>query len=304
MPPTLIQRRTFLWSLGALGVSLRVPRSLFASEPPTDPILWVVHKDNAKVYVFGFDQYTKGRSSWFTPKVERAFNDSTTIWFEGSPPFEDTSHEAPDPITQLTTDPTHSLFDQLGPELSARVLAAAKRYGVARADLEHERMWHAYFVLNRGYIKMWASKDPNSSEFVDEVLAQMAKDKGKIMKSEYQSENDVVRLFVQLSDQGQRERMGMLLDYYDDEHAGRLDPYGWLYGRSNATIERMRVRSPVVYQEEQVRRNWEWAERIVGMLNAGGTYFIPIGNNHTRGPESLLAKVALLGYPATQVPKE
>jgi uncharacterized protein YbaP (TraB family) len=65
----------------------------------------------------------------------------------------------------------------------------------------------------------------------------------------------------------------------------------------------MRVRSPVVYQMEQVSRNWEWAVRVLGMLNAGGTYFIPIGNNHTRGPESLLAKAALLGYPATKVAK-
>jgi hypothetical protein len=74
-------------------------------------------------------------------------------------------------------------------------------------------MWHAYFVLNRGYIKQWVKKDTISSEFVEFALAQMAKEQGKVIKSEYNAQRDVLRLFIELSEQGRRERMEMLLDY-------------------------------------------------------------------------------------------
>jgi uncharacterized protein YbaP (TraB family) len=48
------------------------------------PILWVVQRGGAKVYIFGFSDAKD--QSWFTPTVERAFDQSRELWIETPPP--------------------------------------------------------------------------------------------------------------------------------------------------------------------------------------------------------------------------
>src|SRR5436189_5110707 len=100
-----------------------------AADSP-NPVLWQVEKGSAKVTILGFSE-AKDRS-WLTPAIRKAFESSREIWFET--PQRDPS--APPPKTPAapagpppgTTE--QNLFDFLKPELSARMLAAAQKYGV------------------------------------------------------------------------------------------------------------------------------------------------------------------------------
>jgi hypothetical protein len=61
------------------------------------------------------------------------------------------------------------------------------------------------------------------------------------------------------------------------------------------SIEMMRIKQPMLYDVEHIRRNEWWAARIAQLLANGGTYFIAIGLNHTLGRESLLKKLRDIG---------
>jgi uncharacterized protein len=266
-----------------------------AKEAGSGPILWVVQRGAAKVYIFGFSDAKD--QSWFTPAVKSAFAESRELWIEEPLPGE--PEETPPPSPQeLGYDAQRSLFEVLGPQLTARTLAAAKRYGVTRESLEHARPWRAYLVLNSAY---WAHRDQGNearmSDMPDEILTGKAVAAGKPMKSEYPTSKDIRHFLSGMSEQAQCERLEMLLDYYDDEEKGIPSyDYAWIEGRtSDRLIERMRLKQPALYQVEHVQRNKWWAAQISRLLSDDGVYFVLVGQNHTLGPDSILKNLRDLG---------
>jgi uncharacterized protein YbaP (TraB family) len=112
-----------------------------ADQPATQPhpVLWRVTKGNAQVHILGFSDAPD--HSWLTPTIEKAFQESSEVWFET--PQRDPA--APPPPPPPKADPSartpgyseKNLFDVLKPDLSARVLAAAQKYEVPCERLEH-----------------------------------------------------------------------------------------------------------------------------------------------------------------------
>jgi uncharacterized protein YbaP (TraB family) len=287
-----IRRRDGLALLGAGYMAAALSRdALLGAPPPVGPPLWLARRAGAKVYIFGVAD-AKDRS-WLTPALEQAFHESQQVWFE-TPHPNPAANDLPPPSKILDIfkrDDQHSLFDVLPAALSARVLAAAHKYEVAREALEHERPWHAYFVLNRGY---WAYRAKNGlgdmEESPDNVLAEMAWKSNKQVLAESPTYDDINLDFMGMSDQVAFEWLELLLDYLDDEEAGRLgDRFGWIAGRtSSRTLDRMRANQPSLYEYEHTRRNKTWGLRINNLLSFGGVYFVVLGMNHVLGPDSVL----------------
>ncbi len=207
----------------------------------------------------------------------------------------------------LGYDQEKELFDVLGPQLSARTLEVADRYGIGREALEQTRPWFAYFVLNSAYrTSLSEASDHQQIEMPDAVLAQLAQRAGKMIRSEFETDDDVLRYFAEMSETEQRERLEMLLDYLDDDQAGNLDDrLDWISGTlprdADRFIDRMRRKTPALYRVEHVRRNKQWAERIVTLLSQGGVYFVVIGLNHILGPDSLLKALDEIGITPSAV---
>jgi len=290
-------RRKILHLIGAGGSCLAMTGGAIAATP--HPILWRIEKDGAKVHILGFADAND--RSWLTPGIARAFEDSREIWFE-VPQRDPTAPAPPEqkPAAAPAQPPGYSersLFETLSPQLSARVLAAAKKYDVSRESLEHVRIWRAYFVLNNGYL----SKNPigasDLQNFPDIVLSDMAYRAGKTVHSEFATGAEAMAHFVDMPDAEAVERLEFLLAFYDDEQEGRLsDRFDWIAGHSDTrAIDRMRTRWPALYQDEQVSRNVGWARRIQGFLGKGGTYFVVIGLQHTLGPDSLIVQLRRIG---------
>jgi uncharacterized protein YbaP (TraB family) len=94
-----------------------------------------------------------------------------------------------------------------------------------------------------------------------------------------------------MPDSAQNQYIVFLLDFLDDESAGRNQgEFGWARGDTSAgerAVARMRARTPDLYRIMQVERNAGWARRIDGLLSTSGTYFIGIGQMHVLGPDGI-----------------
>jgi uncharacterized protein YbaP (TraB family) len=292
----LAGRREILFLLSA-GAACAASRGVSASADPAigAPILWTVRRGKGKVHLFGFAD-AKDRS-WLTPAIDRAFQESSQIWFE-SPHPDPSANDLPKSTQnfrkQFGYDQQHSIFD-LDASVSSRLLKAAVTYGVPRETLEHTRPWLAYFVLNNGY---WAYRTKKGLGAVedspDATLATMAWKSPKQVLSECPTYDDQLFAFIDMPDQVAIERLVFLLDYLDDEEAGRnADRFDWISGSAHPprTIDRMRLNMPALYEYEHIRRNKIWALRIDKLLSFGGVYFIAIGMNHLLGPESILVRL-------------
>jgi uncharacterized protein YbaP (TraB family) len=289
-----IGRRESLVFLAGGGIA--VTQAAVAG-PTARPVFWRLRKDGATIYILGFSE-AKDRS-WLTPGISKAFDESREVWFEVPQP--DPAAPPPQQQAPVSAQPPgyaeRSLFEVLKPDLSARMLAAAQKYGVPRDSLEYTRPWRAYFVLNRAYLSRKGGGPMDIENFADVVLSRMAYASKKPIHSEFATGADAMAHFIEMPDAEASERLEFLLDYLDEDEAGQLpDRYDWIEGRANTrALDKMRARWPLLYQDEMVKRNIAWVERIEGFLAAGGTYFIVIGLQHTLGPDSIPAKLRAAG---------
>lgn len=295
----IFSRRTALLGLGACGgYAATSAGGMLPAWAEAHPVLYKVKNRSAQVYVFGFGEAKDW--SWLTPTIRAAFEESKEVWFETPPPNPNPPPNPPPPQTQRPQAPPsqeRSLFSVLKPELSERLLAAAEKYGVPRDRLEHVPVWRAYFIINGAYLAKIGMQNLGIDNFSDTVLSKMAFKSGKSVKSEFATDGDAMNYFVSMTEPESSERLEFLLDYLSDEEGGkRADRYDWIEGaNNNRTIDNMRIKFPLLYQNEQVRRNVEWAKRIESLLSQGGTYFVAIGLQHTLGPDSVQNKMKQLG---------
>lgn len=81
----------------------------------------------------------------------------------------------------------------------------------------------------------------------------------------------------------------MLLDFLDDQKQGLNEAYfAWVTGEpSTRAIDRMRTKTPALYDVIQVKRNAWWAKHIDHLLDEGRTSFVLVGMNHALGPDGI-----------------
>jgi uncharacterized protein YbaP (TraB family) len=292
----IFNRRTTLLGLGAFGGhAATFAGGIFPAWAEAHPVLYKVQKRGAQVYILGFSDAKD--LSWLTPAIHAAFDESKEVWFETPPPNPNAPPKAPTTQAQPTRDSDRSLFSLLKPELSERLLAAAEKYGIPRDRLEYVPIWRAYFILNRGYLAKKGSQNSGIENYADVVLSKKAFETGKFVKSEFATDGDAMSYFVNMPEAVASERLEFLLDYLSDEESGKqAGRYDWVEGTNNSRrIENMRKKFPLLYQDDQVRRNIEWAKRIESLLSQGGTYFVVIGLQHILGPDSVPNKLKELG---------
>ena len=63
----------------------------------------------------------------------------------------------------------------------------------------------------------------------------------------------------------------------------------------------MRSSSPDSYSVMFTQRNTNWANWIANRLHQPGTVFVAVGTGHLAGPDSVQAKLALLGIHSARI---
>jgi uncharacterized protein YbaP (TraB family) len=294
-------RRDFTAALCSLALT---PCAAKASDSSRGPLFWLATRGNAGVFLMGFSGAKD--MSWFTPRIQRAFAESSELWLENAPPSapgsqDPASQAAALEIENLRHETGRTLFDVLEPPVRQRTLAYIAELGITKESIETLRPWAAYYVLNSAFWAHWSQTKPEDNQgYVDAALRERAQKADKSIRYELPNREAGARFMAGMSDKAQSQYVEWLLDFFDDQKKGLnngLDA-GWIKGQPAEAharnLNRMRKKMPDLYQAIQVRRNVWWAKKIDELLAANQTYFIGIGLLHVLGPDSIPSQLQRL----------
>lgn len=275
------------------------------------PRLWLVRSGEAKVYVLGFGEARD--TSWLTPSLRRAFEESSELWLENAgpsgPPNPPSAEGrlAAERMKRLGYESGRTLFDVLEPAVRERTLAYVEELGMNIDSLRPLRPWRAYSAIVQAF---WSKRPATHHQVdVDAVLGAMARAAGKTVGYEFPSSDPVTMLLALMPDAAQSQYIEWLLDFLDEYKEGRNDPteaFRWIDGdpgdSPTRSLDRMRTRMPELYQVMQRQRNGWWARKVFELLGTKGTRFVAIGQLHVMGPDGLPRQLERLGLQLELVP--
>jgi len=278
-----------------------------AQEPsPTsrEPRLWVARNGNARVFIFGFGEAKD--TSWLTPTIRRAFDQSSQLWLEtagSAPPSTQTPAEreaAAERMKRLAHESGRTFFDVLEPPVRRRTLTWLAELGIKRDSVETLRPWRAFSVLVSAF---WSTRHMSYTPVdVDAVLLEMAQAAGKRVEYEMPTREAFATFMAVMPDRAQSQYIDWLLDFLDDYGKGRNDSteaFSWITGNPGQgpmrSLDRMRTKTPELYQIMQPQRNSWWARKAYELLATGGTHFIAIGQLHVLGSDGVPRQLERLG---------
>lgn|GEM_PF-66170 len=266
------------------------------------PALWVVKDADTTIYLFGTVHLMPSDASWHDPTLDRAMADSQTLYIELT---DDDPANMAALVLRYGMDATHPLSSQLSPSEAHRLGLLANKIGVpgGMQTLNVMRPWLAALTLAVTPL-LKAGLDPEHG--VDKQLkAQMAGAGKQVLGLETAEQQ--IRF---LADMPRAIELALLRSTMRDADKGAFQLTelidAWKAGDVD-TIARignddMRLREPKLYQLLLVQRNQVWATKIAAMLQQPGTVFIAVGAAHLAGPDSVQARLELLGVPVERLP--
>lgn len=295
----MMRRREFNLALASLAFA---PSALAA--PPRGPLFWLATRGKARVFLMSFAEAKPGDdSSFFTPALRKAFQDSSELWIEVAPsealadrtPEEKAKGDAE--YQELSHEPPgRTFFDELTSPARTHVQAYMTELGIKKDELAPLRPWAAYYKINAAY---WSrTKFPFEIVNFDHALWKMAKDQGKFIGYEMPTGVAFAQFMAAMPRRAQSQYIEFLLNYFDDNKKG-LDStmFDWQTGTPNTSMRnltRMRTQLPDLYRSIQVQRNTWWAHKIDDLLSSDKTCFIGMGHMHTIGPDGIPSQLQRL----------
>lgn len=293
--------RTKVLSAEVLRPTGELPRAEVAAPRPQ---LWLATSGDARVYVFGFGEAKD--TSWLTPSIRRAFEQSSELWLESAGPSEPTNQSpaerraAAERMKRLGYEPGRTLFDVLEPSVRERTLAYIEELGINQDSIRPMRPWRAYYSIVRAF---WSKRPATHNQVdVDAVLGSMARAAEKRVDYEFPNSEPFTTLLALMPDAAQSQYIEWLLDFLDDYKKGRNDPtesFSWIDGDPGdgptRSLDRMRTKMPDLYQVMQRQRNGWWARKVFELLGTKGTRIVAIGQLHVLGPDGLPRQLERLG---------
>lgn len=292
------------WTVAGAEVltsSERLPRPAVAARGPQ---LWLATSGDARVYVLGFGEAKD--TSWLTPSIRRAFEQSSELWLENAGPSESANlspaerRAAAERMRGLGYAPGRTLFDALEPPMRERTRAYIEELGINLDSISPMRPAWAYYSIVRAF---WSKRPATHKQVdVDAVLGSMARTAGKQVGYEFPSSDPVATMLALMPDAAQSQYLEWLLDFLDDYKKGRNDAtesFSWIDGNPGEgpirSLDRMRTNMPDLYQVMQRQRNGWWARKVFELLGTKGTKFVAVGQLHVLGPDGLPRQLERLG---------
>lgn len=278
-----------------------------AQEPSTtshEPRLFVARNGDARVYIFGFGEAKD--TSWLTPAIRRAFDQSSDLWLETAGPTTPSTETpaerqaAVERITRLAHESGRRFFDVLEPSVRRRTSTWLAELGIKKDSVETLRPWRAFSVIVSAF---WSTRRLSYTPVdVDGVLLKMAQASGKRVDYEMPTREAFATFMAAMPDRAQSQYIDWLLDFLDEYQKGLNDStesFSWIAGNPGPSptrsLDRMRTKTPELYQIMQPQRNIWWARKVYDLLATGGTHFIAIGQLHVLGSDGVPGQVERLG---------
>lgn len=276
------------------------PAAVVAAPAGSGPRLWVVKDEDSTLYLFGTVHVLKPETPWGSAKLDRAFDSADEYWFEIAD-LNDVAGAVP--IFQAKgVSPDRPLSSLLTAEELADLDAAARQVGSTGAALDPLRPWFAALQLAIASISKAGYLSQNGG---DQVLHARAAATGKPIKG-FETMSQQIGLIADMSEEAQLAMLRSGLKEFDQapEFLGRMVG-AWSTGDVDgldALIGReMKDQSPEMYDVMLTRRNADWTQQIMTLLEGSGTAFISVGAGHLAGADSVQAMLAKRGVKVEEV---
>jgi uncharacterized protein len=261
--------------------------------PIPGPHFYSITRGQGRVFLLGFGE--SSGNSWFSPGIQTAFDDSSSLWLETGNQGP-ASTEVKEKIESLGRQTgSRTFFDELEPSVRKRAAAYMAQLGIEPESLQNQRPWHAYYAIMAAFYR---NRRPSGMPVLpDELLSKRATDTRKPIFYELPTQLSFAELMARMPAPAQSQYIEWLLDYLDDVKAGRVVELDdkWTRGDFSAetrTLDRMRTRMPALYRAQQIQRNAWWAKKIDALMTAGNSHFVAVGNLHSMGMDGIPAQLA------------
>jgi uncharacterized protein len=278
--------------------SLALGPYVAASSPHRGPLFWLATRGEARVFLLGFAE-AKDRS-WFSPSIQRAFQESSQLWLEVG---HSSRPEDAELMQSLEHESGRTFFDALQPEVRDRTLTYLEALDIKKESVETLRPWKAFYKINSAF---WArTKQAYEPVYADQILRDLGAAQGKSIGYEMPTQLEFARFMAGMSDAAQSQYIDWLLDFLDEKkNAINTDDFSWQVGKPGAStrsLNRMRTKTPDLYRVMQLQRNAWWARKIDQLLATGGTSFVLVGELHVLGPDGIPRQLQRRGVAAVLV---
>lgn len=276
------------------------PAAVVAAPAGSGPRLWVVRDEDSTLYLFGTVHVLKPETPWGSAKLDRAFAAADEYWFEIAD-LNDAAGAVPI-IQAKGVSPDRPLSSLLTAEEQADLDAAARSIGATSAQLDPLRPWFAALQLAMASI-IKAGYQPHNGG--DQVLHARAAATGKPIKG-FETMPQQIGFIADMSEEAQLGMLRSGLKEFDQApvvmarmvtawSTGDVDDLDALIGQE------MKTESPEMYEVMLPRRNADWTQQILALLEGSGTAFISVGAGHLAGADSVQAMLAQRGVTVEEV---
>ena len=277
-------------ALGALAIGAAHPAA-------AAPALWVVRSPTATVYLFGTVHNLPKNVTWRSPMVDRALASSQQIWTEadtGSLPY----------LTKLIhrygISQQGSVRNLLPVHYRARYEMEMSSAGLRVDQYGHVKPWVAQMLLDG----VTLHREQHGFGVETELLAYAHKHRRETHTFESPSAQFAVLADMPL--EAQVRALEMEIDGYPSA-GGVMNPLvrAWLDGQDelldSITNKQLAVTDERYFDDVIVRRDEQFANAIVTLLQNSGTSFVALGAAHLCGATSVQALLKTQGYAAERL---
>lgn len=276
------------------------PAAVVAAPAGAGPRLWVVKDEDSTLYLFGTVHVLKPETPWGRAKVDQAFASADEYWFEIAD-LNDAAGAVPI-IQSKGVSPDRPLSSLLSAEEQADLDAAARSIGATAAQLDPLRPWFAALQLAMASIAKAGYQPQNGG---DQVLHARAAATGKPIKG-FETMPQQIGFIADMSEEAQLAMLRSGLKEFDQApvvlgqmvgawSTGEVDVLDALIGQE------MKTQSLEMYEVMLTRRNADWTDQIMKMLEGSGTAFISVGAGHLAGADSVQSMLAKRGVTVEEV---
>lgn len=277
-------------AVGMLAVGARQPAA-------AAPALWVVRSSTATVYLFGTVHNLPPNINWHSPMLDRALASSQQVWTEA-----DTGSLAY--LTRLISrygiSQQGSLRSMLPRQYRTRYEMEMSSAGLRVDQYGHIKPWLAQMLLNGE-----AMHRIRHGFGVEADLLGYAQKHHKQAHT-FESPDSQFAVLADMPLEAQVRALEMEIDGYPSAN-GQMNPLvqAWLDGQDELldqiTNQRLALSDERYFDDVIVRRDEQFANAVVALLQNNGTSFVALGAAHLCGGTSVQALLKNQGYIAEKV---
>jgi uncharacterized protein YbaP (TraB family) len=291
------KQKTFVTLACALGLAFVASGPVWAA-----PALWLVQGAHTKIYLFGTMHILPKPAPWFTGKVQKAFNESGTLWEEADVGLGNSGASAG--FMRQGVDTSSDLWTALPRDTAETFRGELKKCGISPELVANYRPWLAALMPTICDIMAQTSGDTKSAPAANgpEAVLIKAAHAGDKQVAFFETVAEQIGFLANAPYDAQMQQLKKAIE---EAATGKDDFSGletaWANGDVAAiakAVLQMRSEGEAFYQTILAKRNVRFAARIKQMLDGSGTVFVAIGAAHLAGPDSIQAELAKQGITA------